>query len=121
MIDETLDRLRDSLTAATDRLKSEDFLKRQARLVEIEAEAQAAMAKFNAEREQLASSLENDEATYEDAKDAMVNYCANYLEGADMSGPEAEEVLFGTDPHFAIVDAESDEFASPRANGAYTD
>ena len=123
MIDTTLQRLTDGLTAATQNLASEDFAKRQARLVEIEREAEAAMAKFNAEREQLASSLENDEAAYEDAKDAMVHYCARYLEGANIGEPEAEadDVLFGTDPHFAIVDAESDEFSSPRANGAYTD
>jgi len=133
MIDAELSRLTDDLKAAEAKLKGEDYAAQQSRLVAIEVEVEAAsiehearrqqiLAEFNAtrerltaEREALAESLENIEAAYENAKEAVTRHCAQYLEGATLhhSGemqtdaePATEAVLFGADPHFTVLDEE---------------
>jgi putative hemolysin len=116
MIDNELDQLSRALIAATDRLNSQDFKDRQAKYVQMEQEFLT-----------LGSELEAEERAVEKAQAALQQHVAvTYLDaeidlGEPEAEPEADEVLFGADPHFAVLDAESDEFASPRANGAYTD
>jgi hypothetical protein len=140
MIDNELDQLSRALIAATDRLNSQDFKDRQAKYVQMEQEFLT-----------LGNELEAEEVAVERAQHALTQHIArNYLEGADLNEPAAEEELFGTDPHFAVLDApdpasvadeerqegwdkyfrqagykpyepETDEFSTPRANGAYTD
>lgn len=141
MIDNELDQLSRALIAATDRLNSQDFKDRQARLVAIEGEIETASIehermrqkilgewnqtynRLTGERDAVAAELEAEERAVEKAQAALQQHVAVTYLDADLGEPEpaAEEELFGTDPHFAIVDAESDEFSSPRANGAYTD
>jgi hypothetical protein len=116
MIDETLSRLSRALIAASDKLASEDFLTRQARFVEIEAERAA-----------LAESLEADEAAVVDAQEALQ---AHFAGCATPAAPEPETPA--DDPSESTVDVEKyfrpifgaeevNEFSSSRANGAYTE
>ena len=108
MLDPELDQLSRALIAATDRLNSQDFKDRQAKYVQMEQEFLT-----------LGSELEAEERAVEKAQAALQQHVAvTYLDAA--VEPEAEEELFGTDPHFAVLDAE-DEFSTPRRNGAYTD
>lgn len=112
-----------ALVAAHERLNSDDFLARQARLVALESELEATLARLKAEmadaearmgeeRRQLAASLEADERAVEIAQAAMYEHCAQYLEGADLRGPSV--------PDDAILFSE-DEYSSARANGALSD
>ena len=116
MIDDTLTRLSRTLIAASDKLASEDFLTRQARFVEIEAE-----------RQSLAESLEADEAAVVAAQEALQ---AHFAALATPASPEPETPA--DDPSESTVDVEQyfrpvfgqtepDEFSSSRANGAYTE
>lgn len=121
MIDETLSRLSRALIVASDKLASEDFLKRQARFVEIEAERAA-----------LAESLEADEAAVVAAQEAL----QAHFRGSDGVSPSVSEtVLFRrteSEPQnvpmglaetgeWIFGQTPSDEFSSSRANGAYTE
>lgn len=131
MIDQELDQLSRALIAATDRLNSDDFRARQARLVQIEEEIEAAsirheeqrqqiLADFNAtryrlidERDAQAEVLEAEEKAVEAAQAALTSYVnGNYL---DLGGvaDEAEDdgpsgmvagLLFGGDRHVRIDD-----------------
>ena len=114
MIDNTLAKLSRDLIAATDTLASEDFLTRQARFVEIEAERAA-----------LAESLETDEAAVMAAQSALQ---AHLMASATFAAPEPEiaasdvpEPVIEHAPGWAGIFAEqqADEFSSSRANGAY--
>jgi multidrug efflux pump subunit AcrA (membrane-fusion protein) len=117
MIDPQLSRLTDDLKAAEATLNSQDFGAKQARLVALEQEAQDTLARLEAERETLAAALENDEEAYEAAKEAITAYiAANYLESVGTSEPDERELF---EPIHALDD--SDEFSTPRANGAYTE
>lgn len=107
MIDTELDQLSRALIAATDRLNSQNFKDRQARYVQLEQEFVA-----------LGAELEAEERAVEAAQAALQQHVAvTYLDAA--VEPEAEEELFGTAPHFAVLD--EDEFSTPRRNGAYSD
>ena len=129
MIDPVLSQLTDDLKAAEATLNSPDFGSKQARLVALEQEARDTIARIDAERETLAAALENDEAAYENAQNALTAYiAANYLESVeraddDMFEPEPFVPALGSGPEgsampFAILD---DEYASAKSNGALTD
>ena len=119
MIDNELDQLSRALIAATDRLNSQDFKDRQARLVAIEGEIEAASIehermrqkilgewnqthnRLTAERDAAAAELEAEERAVEKAQAALQQHVAvTYLDAA--------------------VETEA-EFSTPRRNGAYTD
>jgi hypothetical protein len=141
MIDPQLSRLTDDLKAAEATLNSPDFGARQARLVALEQEVQDTLTRLEAERETLAAALENDEAAYEDAQNALTRYiAANYLEGVGTEPDERElfEPMPAAEPEYTgnmtryfqeMADSklhgpmldDTDEFSTPRANGALSD
>lgn len=149
MIDNELDQLSRALIAATDRLNSQDFKDRQAKYVQMEQEFLTLGSELEAEEravEKAQAALQQHVAvTYLDAADPLPSPVGfgegdmfelasgdryeirdgkwvSYIDPLDSDLiEETRGILFGADPHFAVLDAESDEFSSPRANGAYTD
>jgi hypothetical protein len=142
MIDHELSRLAGALRAAEDTLNSPDFGAKQARLVALEQEVQDTLARLDAERETLAAALENDEAAYEDAQNALTAYiAANYLESVGTNEPDDDDLLEpirAAEPEYTgnmtryfqeMADSklhgptldDTDEFSTPRANGALSD
>lgn len=111
MIDETLARLSRDLITASDKLASEDFLKRQARFVEIEAERAA-----------LAEGLESDEAAVVRAQAALQAYILAWsVDEQQPDDPAAEDMTIQSPSGREFVFPVADEFSSSRANGPYAE
>lgn len=115
MIDETLARLIREAGQALDKLASDDFLKRQAELVEIEAQQAELADKRNA----IAESLEADEAAVVAAQEAL----QAHFRGSDGVSPPVpncegtygiseDELLEAVNQRYA---ERSDEFSDARA------
>lgn len=140
MLDPELDQLSRALIAATDRLNSEDFRSRQARLVAIEDEAEAAsvlheerrqqiLAEFREatgrlqdERDTLSATLEADERAVEAAQDALTAHvAANYLTSDLMQSVESDDTLFEGVVAFPAEEEKWDETASARGGGGLND
>lgn len=118
MIDETLARLSRDLIAASDKLDSEDFKQRQARFIALEAE-----------RAQLAESLEADEAAVVAAQTALQHHVHGSMLDADEGtyGISEDELLEAVQDRYGFqqglnayapsinIKSACDEFSDARA------